>query len=237
MKYPTIIRSKTVEIATDRLDGGDPTIGPMIDWRGFGESAEPLLAELDADLRERHAAFVAGPGAKDLDLFEGELAAGLHTALREAPLDMLDDPGFWRYLSVGPLWWAVTYREPPANRLAEKYVKYYDGKSPTECVLVRAFIRGSVTFEAGGYELAGSIPKGTDFWRSHVTRTRTATAPAIAQAFAHSHSARRMPTDELRSYARRLNRMWTNTMLQLYDRAAAESLIEELRDNPEASRS
>ncbi len=79
-------------------------------------------------------------------------------------------------------------------------------------------------------ELAGAIPKGTDFWRSHVLRVRTGTAPPVTRALVRSHREERLPTDDLRDLARRLNRTWTNVTLHGYGDDESDLLIAELRD-------
>ena len=55
---------------------------------------------------------------------------------------------------------------------------------------------------------------------------RTGTAPVLAQAFVEKQATDRMQTNELRSYAKRLNRIWSNVALTVYDESEAEQLLQ-----------
>ena len=78
--------------------------------------------------------------------------------------------------------------------------------------------------------MSSSSARSADFWRSHVIRVRTGSAQPVATAFAQMQKgAGRLPTPALRDYAKRLNRIWTNTHLGLYDAERASALIAELR--------
>jgi hypothetical protein len=98
-------------------------------------------------------------------------------------------------------------------------------------VILRTFLRGQIALEHGQYDLAWAIPKGTDFWRSHIIRVRTGAVPAVSRAFVREQLADRMPSGPLRAYARRLNRLRTNVVLEVFDDDDAESLCRELRTN------
>ena len=80
--------------------------------------------------------------------------------------------------------------------------------------------------------LTAGLQHGSDFWRSHVLRVRTGTAPELTRALVEMQKDddRRLATDPLRAYARRLNRVWTNVNLNLLDKDQASALIEELRE-------
>ena len=84
--------------------------------------------------------------------------------------------------------------------------------------------------DKGGYALAEAVPKGTDFWRSHIIRVRTGRAQALAQSFAQIQSTQRMNTDLLREVARGMNRRWSNVLFFDYDRKEATRLITEVKN-------
>lgn len=218
----------------------DPTadVDDFFDWSGEGEDLDTTLIErLDVELRSAFQAHLAGPDPNDLDRFEGRVGARLHEVLEQAavPVEVLDEPGFWGYLTVRYFWWFVTARQRSTfeSRDFAKYGKYVDGSNARECVVLRAYLRGWVTHresDSEPYELAYALPRSTDFWRSHVIRVKTGSAPVLTQAFARAQRNHRMQTDELRGYARRLNRIWSNVVLHVYDEAEADALIEELRE-------
>lgn len=233
MKYPTVSRTRAIDIARSRLDGESPVV--TAEWEGGGDELDTATLELlSDDLQKSYSAFLEGDGGSDIDRFEGILGTSLHAALEQldVPVGVLDDSGFWRFLSINTFWWFVERREPGAFKTKDpgRFALYIDGRRPTECILLRAYLRGRIAAECGDPKLSSAIPQATDFWRSHVIRVRTGSAPAVAAAFAREHRDNRMGTKELRPYARRLNRLWTNVVLHVYEPAEATALISELRE-------
>ncbi len=233
-RYPTLSRNKTILFLARLRDGEDVSEEIVIkrEWVGSGDDlAHALLDGCREELKSTWELQHTKPMYKrDRDRLEGMLSGPLHAALKQLDIEVLDDPGFWRYLSLAHFWWLVNWREPPGERKAERYLGYVDGSHPTECVLLRMYLRAqSVEFE-GEYSLAGSLPDAADFWRSHVVRVRTGSAPEITRAFAQTQAAERMTTLPLRAFATRLNRMWTNIVMNTLDEKRAGHLIDELRD-------
>lgn len=233
MKYPSISRSKAQELATAHLGAPSIQLDDDIIWEGDGPEMDlGPIAELAASLHDSWTQLCEEETSPDRDLFEGHVGAQLHKVLTDAglPWSALDDPGLWRYLTLAHLWWFVKWRQERtfASEDWGKYRKYVDGTNPTECVVLRAFLRGQLTEPT--YELATAIHDGTDFWRSHVIRVRTGSSPTLARAFAAEQRDHRMATSELRPFARRLNRVWTNVILHTYEDMEAASLITELRE-------
>ena len=237
MKYPTVSKSKAKELALAHLEADSIGLDDDISWEGDGPEldVDPLVA-LEDELRLDWGAFENGPKSTDRDLFEGKAAVRLHQVVSTLELSVtdLDDPGFWRYLTLAHFWWLVRWREPKAFASGDwaRIRPYVDATNPTECVVLRMYLRGQIT--RPDYDLAAKIEKGTDFWRSHVLRVRTGSARELARGFAAEQGDRRMPTDELRAYARRLNRVWTNVVLHTYDADEAQALLSELRSIPPA---
>jgi hypothetical protein len=232
VRYPYLSVSSTKQVAEARIEGLELRYEPLVEWCGAGDEVDlGPIASVNDDLRRRHEKFAVGADGSDVDRFEGIVSGGLHQALGHLPIEVLDDPGFWRYLTIAELWWFVSWRE--AKALAKGNLDaYIDGTRPTECVVLRCFLRGQAVGCDGDYTLAAAIPNGTDFWRSHVLRVRTGTAPSLTRAFAREQVADRMPTDELRAFARRLNRTWTNILLHVYDEPESEALMADLRQAP-----
>lgn len=234
MKYPTLGASRMAELASVRLETGACDLGEAISWAGDGDPVdEGPLESLAERIHARLEEFERSGDRSDRDLLEGQLAAELHRAFRSVPLLALDDPGFWRYLTLRYFWEFVVWRESAAfeTRDYSKYRKYVDGTNPSECVAMRMYLRAQIALEEdGSYDLAWSVPKGTDFWRSHILRVRTSSSFVVSRAFVREQAERRMATSELREFARRLNRIRTNVVLNVYDTEEASALLSELRE-------
>ena len=228
MKYPILSSSTVLELGRTRQMSHAVEAEPHVRWEGSGE-------ELNRDgLRGLGRAFAARTDSytgSDRDALEGELCVSLYEALVEIPIEVLDDPRFWAYLSIDYFWEFISWREQGAfSDDGSSWLKYVDGRISTESVLPRMFLRIQVL---GGTEyaaLASAIPKSTDFWRSHVLRVRTGSVPAITRALAESQKTDRLTTKPLRILARDyVNRLWTNVVPATYDDDSAKALIQEFR--------
>jgi len=232
MRYPTLNTGRTAEIIADLLTGAKPSVDTDAVWRGDGETISfDSLDEVLEMLGGRLDDIGIDPTlTADKEPFEGEVAVAIYPFLSALPIEVLDDPGFWRYLSVSRFWWFVQWREAAAIERGN-VATYTDARRNTEQIPLRLFLRVKSVAGSGNLSLAKDLTKCTDFWRSHVIRVHTATAPPVAAAFAEMQKGNgRLPTTKLRAYARRLNRTWTNVQLGLYDQGHADAIIEELRE-------
>ena len=236
MRYPVVPHTKVAQVVQALLADGLVDVDEYVEWNGQGTEIDLTGIEDTARaLVEDYEAHLGGPNAKDLDMFEGIVGARLHAALGDAgvSIEVLDEPGFWAYLTVRHLWWFVYARQEPTFEGKDfgEFRKYVDGTNATECVLLRAYLRARISRrdDHHAYKLATAIPNGTDFWRSHILRVQTSMSPSLTQAFAAEQAENRMNTDELRGYARRLNRMWSNVVMHVYDDDEAAVVISELR--------
>jgi len=230
MRYPTVDESKLAEIAPKLLEKTPIAIATELSWVGTGEEVDlDLIGDLVAASRSAIRNEKRGPLARDR--IEGELSGLLHRSLRDVPPEVLEDPGWWRVLSV-KLWVFVVWREEGAfdSHDYRRYRQYIDGKLPSECVPLRMFLRAAIARVGDDYSLASAVSRGADLWRSHILRVRTGTAPALARAFVQQQVENRMTTDELRPFASRLNRLWPNVVLNLYSEDEARDLLVELRE-------
>jgi len=232
MRYPTLSNDGFAQLVRRRFADGVDVMAEA-KWLGNGDDIDLTpIDDVAADVVRRVAVEAGGAPGRHPDDVEGEIAGPLHRVLHRLPTRVLDDPGFWRFLSLGDLWAFVRWRERSTFDGGEpsKYLKYVDGKNPAECVLMRTYLRGAIAEEAGDHALAAVIPQATDLWRSHILRVRTASAPEVAKALLRSQRDDRMPTPVLREFAKRLNRTWTNVVLHTYDDEEADRLIQELRE-------
>ena len=224
MRYPVITASKCAELARQLVDGLEPAVDSNTEWSGVGDDIdlEPIASaarDIMGDAREWTD--------RDRDRFEGKACMRLYEALSSVPTEVLDDRGFWRYLGLQYFWEFIAWREvgPFANG---NHLRYVDAASATESVLTRMYLRAQAVGGTSHGEIAGAIPHGTDFWRSHVLRVRTSSAPALTRSFASKQVHSRLGTDTLRDVARRLNRLWTNVVLHTYNDDAAKEVIDGL---------
>lgn len=236
MRYPTLSADEVERLFDDLLSehGTHVDVARGTKWTGSGEDLDLRgivdAAEALADLsRSAHEA----EGKATKDGVEGQGAQVLYEALKDVALEVLDDPGFWRYLAMVHLWEFIRWREPSPfdEKDFEKARVYLDGKRNADCVPLRMFTRGRIAAEAGDPALATAAPSATDLWRSHIVRVRTAYTPKIAAALIRQQADadRRLSTDAVRAQARRINRFASNVVLHSYDEREAEALLEELR--------
>ncbi len=234
MQYATLPMATALQLAPEFLSTGRrPLVEAEVVWTSKGPRidlapARGLSAEIPALISEFEESTDS-----DRDMLEGEVSGRLHSVLHELPVMTLDDPAFWRFLSFEFFWPLVMWREHKTFEAGEpgKYMKYLDGNNVTECVLTRMFLRGQISRQPDDdYGLATAVPEATDFWRSHILRVRTGSVPPLAKALIEEQAARRMSTDPLRAYARRLNRLGSNLVLPAIGDEQAVAIIEELRE-------
>lgn len=231
MRYPTLSSAATAEHAALLLAGDEPDPTAHMVVQGTGpELALESLAVLGESLLAEATDLDRSSGRVDRDRFEGSASGRLHALVSDLPIAVLDDPGFWAYLTLVHFWGFVTWREASAFASNDpgRYLRYIDGRSTTECVLTRMALRARICAIGADCSLASAIPFGADFWRSHVLRVAVSGAPAIARAYARQQAENRMATEELREFARTLNRVTTNIVPQLLDDDDALALVNEL---------
>ena len=235
MRYPTLSPQSIEPIVSQLLADEDVDFTAHVKWVGEGaELSLSLLEALGETVRAQIAQFADEDRPPKGDEYEGQTAPLVHLALRDVPLPILDDPGFWRYVSLVHLWPLIRWREPgpfEKNDVAA-YSVYIDGRKNTECVPLRMFLRAQIALEGDDdYTLSSAVPEATDFWRSHIIRVRTGYSPTLAKAFVTLQRDHRMTTDPLRAYAKKVNRVSSNVVLHLYGETEASGLLDELYDD------
>lgn len=232
MKYPTISTQQVQLLCADRLADRPVDLHNAIKWEGTEPELDidPLATaaqRIEAELVTHNE----GPDAKRRDLLEGRASGVLHAALTAVPLEVLDDPGFWRYVGFVHLWELVRWRERKTFDRGDwsEYRKYIDGTRPSECVATRMFLRGRISLIDGDYGLASAVREGTDLWRSHIVRVKTSYSPTLARELVRQVSEHSVPTDDLREMAKRINRLASNVMVHLYDADVSQAVLDEIR--------
>mgnify|MGYP001070471978 CR=1 FL=1 len=232
MKYPVISLADTERLSEELLGEVSTDVMAGVKWVGSGSFAE--LEELEGladDIRSDVSRFAEGDSPPK-DEYEGRRSVDLYRALEHLPLEVVDDPGFWRFVILRHLWEFVGWRQPEAfaSHRWDAIRRYVDGRTHTECVALRMFIRGRIAVESGNPDLAFAVPEATDLWRSHIIRVRTGYSPTLAGGVLRAQLDHRLTTDHLRQYAKKLNRVASNVVLHVYDENAVDELLEELRD-------
>jgi hypothetical protein len=234
VRYPTISLDSCKTLWEATLNGEAIDLSAVVRWPGSGEEID--LSELQAlasGLPAELTAFRASKATNDKDALEGSIAGRLHHALRDVPIQVLDDPGFWRYLTLAHFTDITMWREESTfTKEWWDYRKYVDGRSRSEGVVPRMYIRGRLSLRGDDdYSLSTAVKQATDLWRSHIVRVRTSYSAALTQGLVQQVADRRMPTDDLRAHARRINRISSNVVLQTYDDDAITALLEELYED------
>ena len=175
---------------------------------------------------------------KNLDKTEGEasviLYKGINSALglKDEPLSLgvLDDPGFWRYLSLVWFWKFAQWRqwEPPQKFDESKHLVYIDGEKAYECVVSRMYLRVASLGGLEYSELASCLDGATDFWRSHLLRVRTSSVPSLTRAFVRFQRDMKLNTTAIRAFAKKLNQAWANFEFIIFSDDEASEFLDNL---------
>lgn len=225
MRYPILSLSALEGLAQRRINNFDVEVGPLTEWVGSG--AQLSLAAIESAAGEVVSS-TATWDSSDRDRLEGLMAQVVHDAVHSIATEILDDPGFWRFLAARYFWDFISWRHSETFRDGGTYMKYLDGTRNTEAVLVRMYLRAAALGGTNTQPLAGGIEKAGDFWRSHIIRVQTGSASPIATAFAAHQKTDRQNTNQIRETAKRLNRTWANVILHTYDASEAYDIVDEL---------
>jgi hypothetical protein len=244
MRYSTISLSGAVLFsaeltASEQNQSEDYVMGflaqNVVEASSPGTGVERLLKlddleALSVSVNTQVKALISTPKKNaDKDKLEGEICGLVYRALEHVPIEILDDPGFWRFIGIRYFWGFTLWRESSA--LAKNNIAtYFSAKSSSESIPLRLYLRAQAMRDSDGqFPLAEAVSEGTDFWRSHIIRVRTGRARALAQAFAKLQGSDRMMTDELRQFARRLNRQWANVIMLDYDDKQSNDILKEIK--------
>jgi len=238
MRYPTVSLTKCREFARGRAGGAQPAIVP--DWIGREPEIDRRpLRDAEAEVEQVMKKWEHLPLSRRADA-EGDAAVIVYDALTEigvhpdnhAAGPVLDDPGFWRYLTLCHFWKFVEWRhwEHPDDFHSDKHMRYVDAVNSQECVVSRMYLRMAAVGGLEDRDLASCLTGAGDFWRSHILRVRTASAPPLTRAMVRAQRDSRLKAAHLRELAKRVNRTWSNVVLDLYDDVDADGLIADLRE-------
>lgn len=253
MTYPTISPRAADEVAASILVAGSSgsglerleedycsgTNGPSYDRYGMNEVA---AAAQDAWLDEVARRGATGPEF-DLYLLEAFMAGRVHQVVKDLPIALREDFGFWRYLALFPFRWYLQLREPelqPQDYGGTKIVRENPERrsptSPAYQLLLRTYLWGKIAFdpdEDHPYRRATLVNDTggatTDVWHSHLVRIQLGQLGDMPHAFLDSICAgpKANTRDPARKVEKRITRMKHNVLFDVYDIAGARVLADE----------
>ena len=228
MKYRSISKFDAAKIRDLIIEG------ELLDLNQFGEligiDEEMDLSSLIALGNE--AALKCERGADPVRV-EGEFSIILFNLLRNIPVSIRDDAGFWRWVTIGALLPFLMFQENPL-----KLESVGAGTNHKDVLARRMFLRAQVSKfiqQDGTLQFDALIKLGTknnhDFWQSHVVRVSTGAENELAQALINSHAEDRLSTEHLRAFIRdRINRPKGTIATFLMSPADASEYIQEQRE-------
>ena len=228
MKYRSISKFDAISIRELIINGG------LIDLNQFGnligDGEELDLSSLIA--LGNQAAVQCERGADPVRV-EGDFSAELYNLLRNIPVSIRDDVGFWRWITFTALLKFLMHQESPI-----KTESIGAGSNHKDILARRMFLRAQISkvTQADGTLRFDPLTKlGTksnhDFWQSHIVRVSTGAESELAQAIIYSHAEERLPTEHLRAFIRdRVNRPKGTIATFLMSTTDASEYIQEQRD-------
>lgn len=143
---------------------------------------------------------------------ELEYSGDLYLALRAVPVEIRDDPGFWRWITATALLPFLKLREAKDRKpLGREAIGA--GTNRSDILACRMFLRAQVarrvlpSGELDFSTLTELGPKHHDFWQSHIVRVSTGSERSLANALIVSHLKDHIPTSDLRVFVRdRINK-------------------------------
>jgi hypothetical protein len=225
MKYPSVSEDDASLYSRRLIEG--IKIPLKVKVKGAGEDFdEQGVNNLTVVLRRELEVWKGGK-----DAFEGRIATRIHQELKDIPIPVLDDPSFWRYLSLKYFWWYAEWRESGSFKIGGNYMAYTNAKNPNNSIPLRIYLRGQIAAQAGDENLCTATHQSTDFWRSHITRVKNWRYPSIAKAFIETHAENHMKTSPLREFAKSLGRRRANIVFTHYTDKEASDVVEDLRSS------
>jgi hypothetical protein len=169
---------------------------------------------------------------EDSEKVEQELSGELYLQCRAIPLEVRDDAGFWRWLTIGALQEFLKCRDPELGLEA-----IGAGSNTPDILACRMFLRGQVArteTDTGDLEFSLAESPGIkthDMWQSHVLRRTTAAERPLARAILRfqSDSQTKLVTELLRPFVRdSINRKkLTRATFLMNDEEATRFIIEQ----------
>ena len=167
-----------------------------------------------------------GLSNKGVSAIESVFSSYFYEFINESNIspDALCDPGFWRYLSMGPFWWFVNWRQKKAFGHISP-----TGSNRNKHILIRCYSRGRICAEGNQkapYELSMLSEQGADLWQSHIIGVTTNYSLPLCRAILRKQNDLYLETDALREVIkRRINRANVNSCMEIIDEPFADRIV------------
>lgn len=252
MTYPTLTARAADHIAESLATSAEEdqreahlvlSEGPRFDTSAIDQAA--LRSQVE--WREKEAARKERDERADLYLLEAFMASRVHRTLRDLPVEVLQDFGFWRYLGLFPYRWYMQLREGGPS-LIDLKPQDYGGTSVKDeetgkrqeatriyHLVLRTFLWGKVAYdkrEEDPYRRATLVNDTggavTDVWHSHIVRIQLGQLGRLPHAFLDSicDAPKANTTQPARDVEKRLTRMKHSVLFDVYDLDEARSLTD-----------
>lgn len=166
---------------------------------------------------------------------ELEYSGALYLILRAVPVEVRDDPGFWRWITATALLPFLKLRESKGGKILGREA-IGAGTNRSDILACRMFLRAQVARKVLpdgklNFSMLTELgPKHHDFWQSHIVRVSTGSEPNLAQALITSHLKDHIQTSDLREFVRdRINKSKTTIATYLMSDDEATSFIAKQR--------
>ena len=229
MSYRSISRAEASQIRLHFLANESVEVDRFGEVTGDGD----LIDLADVALLAKEAVALCTEG-QPVESVEHKYSGSLYVALRDMPVSVRDDYGFWRWVTLTALLPFVKEREPDLGLEA-----LGAGTNSSDILACRMFLRGQVTRIAGQdgtltFDLAVAPGiKTHDLWQSHILRRTTGGERAFAHALIaqQTDSETRLTTTPLRTFVRdSINRKKRTIATFLMDEDESRGYLQHERD-------
>lgn len=255
--YPTLSVLDGVQLKNEQLKAkaqngkyglSQNTLKSYVTYKGNGiNTAETRINLAIREMNElRDSRFNTPMKTKDakLDEFEGLASSAVHRNLKDLPLEVLTDEGFWRYMAVVPMFDLIDWRHPT---LGNNNFGLTPGRNFLRCLPLRMFLRSDLAWrlsEGKDYSLATSFKAGVDQWASHVIAQQYGCHPLLVRVMLESFADLRtrkvkQPTQVDREIAKELKLIRSVQVFEYFEDAtplkeilAEVTKISEAKVNP-----
>jgi hypothetical protein len=191
---------------------------------------ERILEEA-RDILLVHQAKRLRDGGLDKDEVEGMLAVALHGVMSELPPQVLGDPDFWRYVSLGMAPDFVAWRD--GENCSPASYGLQSGLRIPDCVPLRMFNRAHIGQQVSSI-LSTDVAEacrlgGADFWQSHVLRVQNRFDSRVVAALIAAMQDGRLPrAEEMRLAAKKIRQERSNLVLELMEQGESINVVNSL---------
>lgn len=158
--------------------------------------------------------------------WESEASMIVHEHLKDVPLEVQADAGFWSGLALGPLRPFVLWRYD-SDLVGVSRLNFGIG-NPAENLIFRLWKRGEIGFEPGAIDPYSLTRFGTiDVWRSHIFRQTYAHATEVSREIIRVQASDQpLKKLQIRWLAKELRRLRANIVFEFLTASQASAMVQ-----------